>query len=131
MKKLKIWVIVMGIFGVIGLTSFIIKGTGEAIDVAHKEFGAQAALSKYEWFIDTSAILDKMASDIGIYTEKQKMCETVRDRLAREQCMLWSQEIAGIKSTYNDTVAEYNSASKKFNWELFNTNDLKPIYQTK
>jgi len=131
MKKVKIWIAVMGIFGVIGLTSFIIKGTGEAMDVAHKEFGAKAALSKYEWFIDTSAILDKMASDIGIYTEKQKMCETVRDRLSREQCMLWSQELAGIKSTYNDTVAEYNSASKKFNWELFNTNDLKPIYQTK
>lgn len=103
---------------------------GSAAKVTQKEFEPEAALKKYEWFISAANELDKMDSDILIYKDKQdQLCVSGMDRIAREQCMIWGQEVAGIKSAYNGLVAEYNSQSQKFNWNLFNTKNLQTTYQ--
>ena len=107
---------------------------GDAADAAKKEFGPKAMLTKYEWFIDTSKQIERMQADITIYQVKQEICVVPKgmykaDRIEREQCMLWAQEVAGIKSSYNDIVAEYNSASSKFNWSMFDTANIPTSYQ--
>jgi len=120
----------LGVIIVISAILFVVGIFGETAQVAKDEFGAKASLKKYEWFINTSNEIDKLSSDIKIYENKQLMCSNrIKDRIASEQCMLWLQEVAGIKSAYNDVVSEYNSASSKFNWEFYNTQNIKPKYE--
>ena len=130
----------MKIFGwilllMVALTGLKLAGSAlgwfsEAAQVAKEEFGPKAALKKYEWFKDASEQIRKLDSDIRIYEEKQALiCIPGMDRISREQCMLWSQEVAGIKSAYNDTVAEYNAQSQKFNWEMFDTTQIPTSYK--
>ena len=105
---------------------------GNAAAVAKKEFSPEASLKKYEWFIDASEQINKLDSDIKVYKDKQDMlCVEGMDRIAREQCMTWGQEVAGIKSAYNDVVADYNAQSRKFNWDLYNTQKIQTSYVRK
>jgi len=117
--------ILLGLFVITNLTTWL----GGAAKVAQKEFSAEAMLKKYEWFKDASHQIEKRGKDIQIYTEKQTMCVGQIDRLAREQCMMWSQEVAGIKSAHNSLVAEYNAQSSKFNWSAFNADNIPVTYQ--
>jgi hypothetical protein len=127
------------IFATIMLVVFMLSGVGmlmgwfgSVAEVAKKEFGPQAMLTKYEWFINASNELEKMDSDIQIYSGKQaQLCVPGMDRISREQCMTWGQEVAGIKSAYNGLVSEYNSASQKFNWKSFNTKNIQTSYVRK
>ena len=78
----------------------------ETTQITKEEFGPKASLQKYEWFKDASEQIIKLHKDILIYENKSLLlCNSNMDRTAREQCMLWSQETAGIKSAYNDIVA--------------------------
>ena len=121
-----------GFVVVIGSISYVLGWFGSAATVAKKEFGPQVALKKYEWFINASNQLNKQAIDIELYQAKiDRTCTSHMDRLAREQCMVWEQELIGVKSNYNSVVAEYNSQSEKFNWSLFNTKNLPTNYTTK
>lgn len=45
---------------------------GEAAKVAQEQFGPEALLSKYEWFKDASAGLDKKQADLGVYQARLK-----------------------------------------------------------
>ena len=121
-----------GFIVVIGSISYVLGWFGSAATVAKKEFGPQVALKKYEWFINASNQLNKQSIDIELYQAKiDRTCTSDIDRLAREQCMVWEQELIGVKSNYNSVVAEYNSQSEKFNWSLFNTKNLPTSYTTK
>lgn len=123
-----LWVV--GGLLVISMAGFVVKGSVETTSVITKEFGAKASLKKYEWFIDASNQLEAMRADIDIFEEQQSSCgKTYNDRISREQCMLWMRETAGIKSAYNGVVAEYNSASRKFNWALYNTANIRTTYE--
>jgi len=109
---------------------------GSAADVAKKEFGPQASLTKYEWFITSSEEIKKLDSDINVYSEKMNtMCQTndrgTLDRISREECMIWAQEVAGLKSAYNDLVAEYNAQGSKFNWNMYNTKHIETSFRRK
>ena len=124
----------IGISILVLLALFVVSNTSKwldgAVEVAHKEFSAEAMLKKYEWFKDASNQIIKRGKDIQIYAEKQStMCVGQIDRLAREQCMMWSQEVAGVKSAHNSLVAEYNAQSSKFNWSAFNADNLPTRYQ--
>ena len=127
MKKASIVIsILLGLFVVSNMLGWL----GGAAQVAQKEFSASAMFKKYEWFKDASNQIEKRGKDIQIYKEKQTlMCVGPTDRLAREQCMMWSQELAGIKSAHNSLVAEYNAQSSKFNWSAFNADDIPTRYQ--
>jgi len=132
-STIKFAVIIMFILFLINIVGTFFGYFGEAASVAKKEFGPQSALTKYEWFIETSNQLKKKQSDILVYQDKiNKMnCDEIHDRLTGEACMTWYQELAGVKSSYNDLVAEYNSQSQKFNWSMFNTKNIQTTYNTK
>ena len=97
-----------------------------------KEFKPSTLLKKYEYFKDVSAQLDKKVADITVYEAKLKTLDDDykgvkrRDwtRDDREQQSLWASELAGIKASYNDLSAEYNSAMSKFNYSFCNIGQL-------
>lgn len=109
---------------------------GEAAAVAKEEVGPRAALKKYEWFKDASATIDEKFHTINIYEQNKKDMfvdyESIPrkdwDRLDKRQYNQWAMEITGIKASYNKVVKEYNAASSKFNWDLFNTDEIPHSY---
>lgn len=109
----------------IGLASWF---AGQAVETAKKELSPQELLRKYEWFKDASAQLDKKKADIGVYQSKLKRYANVDPlkvpRYIAEQMTVWEQELAGVKASYNDLAAEYNSQMAKFNWRFTNVGDL-------
>ncbi len=131
--SIKLLVGIMFIAFVVNIVGSSFGYFSDAAAVAKKEFGPKAALTKYEWFIDASNQIEKKKKDVIIYQSKiDDMCDKIYDRYTGEQCMTWYQELAGIKSSYNDLVADYNSQSQKFNWSMFNTKTPIPKqYKTK
>jgi hypothetical protein len=109
---------------VISLLTGVLGNVREAADVAHEEFGPKALLTKYEWFKDASAQLDKKRADIDVYRRRLEIMDedygdTPRkdwDRTDKEQRNVWLAELAGVKSSFNGLAAEYNAAMAKFNW---------------
>jgi hypothetical protein len=124
-KKVILWVIGLSI--VLGVIGYGLGWFSEAGDVAQKEFGAKAALKKYEWFKDASAKLEQKKNDIAIYEKKvENLNEQYKgskrkdwDRTDKETLNQWETELAGVKLSYNSLAAEYNSQSSKFNWAPF------------
>lgn len=114
-------VFLMAVFGI------VTRNCRRAVDVAEQEFGPETALVKYEWFINTSEILDKKLKDISIFTvnieemenEYSAIPRAEWDRIDKQQMNQWKMELAGIKASYNDLAAEYNARSKQFNWKVF------------
>ena len=126
---------VLGIVLVLGIAGYLFGWIGETGRVIQEEFGPEAAIEKYEWFIDASNQLDKKLADIDVFTEnmeslKKSYGSTPRadwDRVDKQQLNQWNMEIAGIKASYNSLAAEYNAASEKFNWKVFK--DENPQYK--
>lgn len=108
----------------------------EGATVAREEVGPRAALKKYEWFKDASATIEEKGHTIRVYEmNRTDMFESYGsiprkdwDTLDKRQYNQWSMEITGIKASYNKVVKEYNSASSKFNWNLFDTVDIPQAY---
>jgi hypothetical protein len=97
----------------------------EAATVAQEQVGARAALKKYEWFKDAAAQLDKKLADIAVYEGRAKDLESAypggratMPRDEREEASVRATELAGVKASYNALAAEYNAASRKFNWRF-------------
>jgi hypothetical protein len=111
---------------------FILGGASDAANVVSKEFAPSALLTKYEWFKDASAQLDKKLADISVYDRRTKNLEATYKGIARagwprddrEQLNIWDSEVAGIKASYNSLAAEYNSQMSKFNYRFTNVGDL-------
>lgn len=97
-----------------------------------KEFKPSALLKKYEYFKDVSAQLDKKIADIQVYNSRIEILKkdynylprTQWGREDREQYNIWMSECAGIKASYNELAAEYNSAMSKFNYAFCNVGQL-------
>lgn len=96
-------------------------------DVAKKELGPQAAIKKYEWFKDASNEITRKLNDIEIYETRLNNCY----KATPTKCNLIEEQMFGLKSSYNSLVADYNSASSKFNWNLFNTENIPTNYKNK
>lgn len=65
----------------------------------------------------------------GVGNLKQSDCVvTASDTVtgAPSTCNRWSQEVAGIKASYNSLAAEYNSQMSKFNWQFAEKGKLPP-----
>jgi len=128
--------IAIGIAVFIGLAivSNVLWFAGEANQVAKEEFGPRAMLEKYEWFKDAAAQLDAKVASIEVYEAQMKSMEEsyggeprrnwTRDD--REQYNQWSTESMGLKLSYNNLAAEYNSQMAKFNWRFANAGELPP-----
>ena len=125
-------VVVVLFGGCLGVIGWVAGWFSEAGQVVQKEFGATAALKKYEWFKDAAAQLDAKAASIKVY--ESRMAALRADyagqprakwsREDREQVNLWEQELAGIRASYNGLAAEYNAAHAKLNWVFADVGSL-------
>jgi hypothetical protein len=122
--------IVLGV--VLSFIGYGLGWFGEATQVAQQEFGPQAMLTKYSWFKDASAQLDKKSADVKVYEGRIKAMDATYAQLPRqkwpredrEQYNTWSSEVAGVKASFNSLSAEYNSQMAKFNWRFANAGEL-------
>ena len=113
----------------IALLNFAFGLFGSVATVAKKEFGVETSLKKYEWFMNASSELRAKGFDIDLYQSKiDRLCSK---EPINQNCYLYEQESFGLRSSYNSLVAEYNAAGKKFNWSLYNTQELQQTYTTK
>jgi len=117
------------LFATCGVVNFSCGALNNAAQVAKKELYPDALLKKYEWFKNASASLDKKVADISVYDEKLadlKKDKKTWDRTDKETYRIWAEELAGIKSSYNDLSAEYNAQMSKLNWKFCNVGELPP-----
>jgi hypothetical protein len=116
--------VVGGVLNVAGW--FVNDSKNGAIVVAQEQLNARALLQKYEWFKNASATLDARQADIHIYDVKCAKMEARKnlDRTDREQLLVWEQEVAGMKASYNSLAAEYNAQMSKVNYRFTNIGDL-------
>ena len=100
---------------------------GRASDLAQQQVDPFELQRKYELFKDEAAQLDRKLADIRVYQSRFSNfhChDTALDRVSREQCMVWEQEVAGIIASYNDTAADYNAQMAKWNYSFCNVGSL-------
>lgn len=116
-------------FGILGTGC---EWLGKAKTVALQEVDPSYLLKKYEWFKDASSTLDKKMADIAVFQRRidsfKKDYEGVPrikwPRDERESLSLRESEVAGIKASFNQVAAEYNSQMSKINWRFCNIGDL-------
>lgn len=131
-------VLILGFSIILGITLIAIPFNTcstvakDAEQTAVKEFKPSALLKKYEYFKDVSAQLDKKVADINVYSARFEQLKQDYGYLPRaqwgredrEQYNIWMSEVAGIKASYNELAAEYNSAMSKFNYSFCNVGQL-------
>lgn len=121
--------LVVGLMVGCGVFSAASWFTSRAMDVAKEQLDPAELLRKYEWFKNASAALDAKQADIRVYEKKitrvRKLEDENRlDRTNREQLMIWEQEMAGVKLSYNDLANDYNAQMSKINWRFTNIGGL-------
>ena len=132
--KIGLWIV--GFIIVFSTISYELGWFSEAVTVAKQEFGATAALKKYEWFKTVSSTLDEKKNTIQVYESnidqmKIDYADTPRPKwedVDKLQYNQWVTEVSGLKANYNDIVKDYNAQSSKFNWSAFNTTELPKKY---
>lgn len=100
----------------------------------YEEFKPEELLRKYEWFKDASSQLEQKLATLKSYEGRFKSMKgtygadsvnrKVWERTDKEQWNVWESEYLGIKASYNDLCAQYNSAMVKFNYRFCNVGDL-------
>jgi hypothetical protein len=91
--------------------------------VVQKEFSPEALLSKYEYFKNISAAIDKKRADINMYQEEISTM-SVEDKDDKFYLQQRKSELLGIISIHNELCAEYNAQMSKFNYRFTNVGDL-------
>ena len=95
----------------------------DGCNTAYKEFKPSALLSKYEYFKNLSAAIDKKRADIEMYqTEISSM--KIDDKDDKFYIQQRKSELLGIISIHNSLCSEYNAAMAKFNYRFTNAGDL-------
>jgi hypothetical protein len=136
----KIILLIFGLGIVMGLLGWGLGWFSEAGQVAQKEFGANAALQKYEWFIDQANRIDKMDQDIALFRNRLSSTEKQYSGYGKDMSK-WPPHIQvqynkdvgqsrddmiAVISQRNNLVRDYNAQSQKFNWSPFETAEKKP-----
>ena len=129
--------VVIGVAVVLGLPLLIIGGCAlgwfsEGSQVAREQLGPKALLKKYEDFKDMASALESKRASIKVSESRLKSLEeqykgTPRKdwpRVDAEQHSLWTQEVAGLKASYNSLAADYNARMAKENYRLANIGEL-------
>lgn len=116
---------------ILNIVGFALGWFGKAEDVVSHEIDPAVLQQKYEWFKDAAASLDAKRADIAVYDARFKAiggkigeCPVGADRVTREQCMVWVQEVSGITAGYNELASEYNAQMAKWNWQFTNIGQL-------
>lgn len=131
MKSFGWFVLICFVSIVLSLVSWALGWFGRAADVVNQEIDPAALQHKYEWFKDAAATLDARNADIRVYDSRFRSiggtvgnCPQSTDRVSREECMVWVQEVSGIVASYNALASEYNSEMSKWNWRFTNIGQL-------
>jgi hypothetical protein len=106
--------------------------TRDAEQTAFDEFAASSLLKKYEWFKDASAKLDSKLASIQVAENRVKGLEKQYEGMHRkdwnrtdaEQHSIWTQEVVGLKMSYNALASAYNARMSKENYRFCNQGDL-------
>lgn len=116
------------------LILLLVMGCDDLERTARKEFSPSALLKKYEWFKDAASQCQQKLAVLKAYeTRFSEMKKTYgADSLNRktwertdlQQWNIWQSEYLGVKSSYNELAAQYNSAMAKFNYRFCNRGDL-------
>lgn len=129
--KIFIYVLFIIIFIPIFMISCSIIGTGigwlgKAKQVAMEQIDPAELLRKYEWFKDASAQLDQKYSSIKIFKKRSDdiLAASDKSREDKEAYYLALSEVDGMKASYNQLAAEYNSQMAKINWRFCNVGQL-------
>jgi len=140
-KKSTIIIIVIAVVIFLSAGGSILWWVNQATIVAQNEFGPQAALQKYEWFIDQANAIAKADKDIALFEQKRVDIETQYDKTYGTDRSKWSpsiqaqynqaiqtgrDDLIAVVSNRNGLVKEYNAQSEKFNWEPFMTRSDLP-----
>lgn len=126
--------IIIGVICLIALPliGFVCNWFGRAATVAAEELDPRTLLTRYEWFKDASAQLDRKRADIAVYEQRIAALEIEygdepRSKWAREdreQFNVWHGELAGVTASYNGLAAEYNANMAKENYRFTNKGNL-------
>ncbi|HAT74055.1 MAG TPA: hypothetical protein DCS08_03550 [Candidatus Moranbacteria bacterium] len=136
----KVFFAVLAFLLVVSAVGYFLSWFGEAAKVAQEEFGAKAALTKYEWFIDQANAIEKMDKDVGLFETRIKSVDDQYKGYGEDMAkwpphiqMQYNGErqqarddLIAVASQRNNLVKEYNSSSEKFNWKPFQTRPDKP-----
>lgn len=131
---------IVGLMIILSVVGYAFGWFGEAAQVAQEEFGATAALQKYEWFIEQQTMIQKADADVAMFEGRVRGVEDqyasygpdkakwsphiqVEYNSARQQAR---DDLVAVKSQRNTLAREYNAASEKFNWAPFQTRVDKP-----
>ena len=105
---------------------------GRATTVVSQEVDPQVLLTRYEWFKEAAAQLDKKAADIKVYDARLRAQDAAYEGVSRkdwprderQQRAVWEGEVAGVTASYNALAAEYNAQMAKINWRFTNVGAL-------
>ncbi|MEK7064412.1 MAG: hypothetical protein AAB973_02270 [Patescibacteria group bacterium] len=118
----------------LGAVAYGLGWIGSAGEVVKEEFGPQAALEKYEWFIDQAEAIEKADADIALFEQRRADIETQYTSTYGADKTKWSpgvqvqynheiqiarDDLMAIISNRNNIVKDYNAQSEKFNWAPF------------
>lgn len=128
----------------LGSVAYGLGWIGEGAGVVQDEFGAKAALEKYEWFIDRAEAIKKADADIALYEQRRLDIENQYVTTYGADHTKWPtsvqvqynqaastarDDLLAIVSNRNGLAAEYNAQAEKFNWAPFLTRpDMPPRY---
>ncbi len=136
----KVFFAVMAFLVVASVAGWGLGWFGEAGQVAQQEFGAKAALQKYEWFINQANGIEKMDKDIQMFEQRvanvgdqysgygkdpAKWPPHVQVQYNSEKKQA-REDLLAVSSQRNTLVQDYNAQSEKFNWAPFQTRPDKP-----
>lgn len=133
-----VWIVVPTL--ILGLIGIPLGWFNQASQVAQEEFGPRAALEKYSWFIDQANRIEKMDQDLKIFEGRVSGVDKQFDAYGKDKSkwpphiqMQYNQaagqgrdDLAALASQRNNLVRDYNAASEKFNWKMFQTRPDKP-----
>mgnify|MGYP001599434068 FL=1 len=127
-------VAILLLIAALGAVAYGLGWIGSAAEVVKEEFGPQAALEKYEWFIDQAEAIEKADADITLFeqrranieaqytstygVDKTKWSSSVQVQYNRE-VQIARDDLLAIVSNRNNIVKDYNAQSQKFNWAPF------------
>ena len=125
----------------LGAVAYGLGWIGSAGEVVKEEFGPEAALEKYEWFIDQANAIEKADADIALFEQRRADIEVQYTSTYGADKTKWSpgiqvqynheaqtarDDLLAIVSNRNNLVKEYNAQSEKFNWAPFKGRDDYP-----
>jgi hypothetical protein len=137
--KIITWIVGLSI--ILGSIGYVLGWFSDAAQVAKDEFGPEAAMQKYEWFIDQANRIQKMDQDIinlrakkeNTSTQfetdygKKKDWDVVTKATYQKEINLATEQLNTTIAQRNGLAADYNAASEKFNWRGFKTDARKPV----